>query len=197
MTSRTWMCVISAIAAGLAMTSVPAARADTTRGCKGDLRILDRPPNPGQKSWDLIATFEGRGSCKNRFHADDCRKRAADAIIRCAREMWATRNDEVLPPSCFQTAGQSAFVRTKMEGIVPGFPAHSALARARFAACCKFNPSAAEVPAHLWVVVTGDTGCISKTSSQEFDRQGGSWHAVQENAPFNCARARELGVCGR
>jgi hypothetical protein len=172
------------------LAAVPPAGAETARGCLGELRIFDRARDDIQKQWELLATFEGRGTCKNKLHANDCRKRAADGIIRCAREMWDTRNGGTLPASCTQERGNS-FARTKLEGINPAlFRPQSVLDRARFAACCKFNRVASQVPTNLWVVVIGDTGCISKKSSLKFDEQGGSWHTVDKSATLQCAAVR-------
>lgn len=106
---------IVAIASVVAAANVPVAQAETARGCRGELQIMDRPLGTAHAQFDLIATFEGRGTCKNRTQADKCRKRAADAIIRCAREMWSTRNSERLPPSCVQTRGNS-IARTRAGG---------------------------------------------------------------------------------
>ena len=171
-----------------------AAQADTARGCRGQLLIFDSAPHSGSPPKELLASFEGRGTCRNKFHADDCRKRAADGIIRCAREMWATRNSGHLPPSCTEERGNS-FARVELEGIHHTFRPGNVLDRARYAACCKFNASAAQVPATLRVAVTGDTGCVSKHSSRDFNQEAVSSHAVDDGATFQCAAYRAGGGC--
>lgn len=181
------------LATGLMTTNLREARADISRGCAGQMWIFDRARDSSDVQKELLASIEGRGSC-NRTEKRKCRKRAADAIIRCAREMWETRNTGVMPVSCVQRRGQSNFARATLEGIFPFLPLGHVLDRGRRAVCCKFNRVASPVPAQLWVVVIGETGCVSKTKAGQFQEQGGSWHSVDENASFNCA-AHRARVC--
>ena len=159
--------------------------------------MIFAPHRQSNAKSELLASLEGRGTCKNRFQADTCRKRAADGIIRCARDLWAIRNTHTLPPTCTEERGDS-FARIQVEGIFVNLHPNSVLDRARFAACCKFNQRALQMPAELWVIVTGDRGCVSDTSSpSHFETRGDSPHAVDENAVFDCAKARANGICRR
>jgi len=189
--------VVFAIALAGVIAVAPTASAETARGCRGQLWIFVGDRQNAGEARELVASFEGRGTCKNRFHADDCRKRAADGIIRCARDMWATRNSGRLPPSCREERGDS-FARVQLEGIMPGvFRAESILDRTRYAACCKFNHRAPQVVTNLWVQVTGDIGCISKhrTGVEAIQQGSTSPHAVDEHAVFQCAAVRSSGWC--
>ena len=126
------------LATGLMTTNLREARADISRGCAGQMWIFDRARDSSDVQKELLASIEGRGSC-NCTEKRKCRKRAADAIIRCAREMWETRNTGVMPVSCVQRRGQSNFARATLEGIFPFLPLGHVLDRGRRAVCCKFN----------------------------------------------------------
>lgn len=140
----------------------------------------------------LIAQIEGRGTCKSSNHG--CRKRAADAIIECARDMWAARSSVGLPASCTNTRGNSIVTRVTLEGIFPGFQ-NTVLEHSRSFVCCSFNKSAAVVPATVFVDVLGKEGCISKDPSNNvFDiisNRDASRHSVAEDAKLQCMKVRQ------
>lgn len=188
------------LAATLACLWAGAAEAKS-KTCSGRLWVI--PPSSfvdeglpvgklNSRGIGLIAQFEGRGTCKSSNYG--CRKRAADAIIECARDMWAARSSVGLPASCTNARGDSIVTRATLEGIFPGFQ-NTTLDHSRSFVCCSFNKSAAVVPTTVFVDVLGKEGCISKNPSKNvFDiisNRDVSRHSVAEDAKFQCANVRQ------
>jgi len=194
---------IGALATTLACLWATEAGAKS-RTCEGQLWVFERlegntagggtlntDPQRISRGIGLIATFEGRGTCKR--DADGCRQRAADAIIECARDMWPARSSVGLPASCTNTSGNSIVTRVTLEGIFPGFQ-NTVLDHSRSFVCCSFNKSAAEVPAIVRIGIIGGTGCVSRDRAKnEVDILGKavSWHAIDEGAKFQCTKVRQ------
>lgn len=87
-------------AALLSLILAPPAQADITRGCSAQWVVRAGP------SERVVASFDSRGRCRNRIHANDCRRAARDAAMACFRDHWARRWDDriragtALPPNC-------------------------------------------------------------------------------------------------
>ena len=128
------------------------AVADISRGCKGTILI-----HTAGKSVP-VATVEGRGRCKNRFRANDCRRLARGAILNCARDHFAGRARNDLPPSCTITGGgRPTAVLTWIVGPPPRL--NSFQNRLVWNTCCRPSPHTTDSSFIVRVGVQGDTGC--------------------------------------
>ncbi len=180
-----------AVLLGSVVVAQPSA-AREWRGCKASIAILA----DGRRS--TLWEFEGRGSCRNRAHANDCRRAARDAIANCVRGAWRDRWDRKLPGEC-ATGNESASDRPFVKGI-----ANTGFGRGRgsrgdqdfkwaveHAACCKLNPNAGNIRVIVGADTQGDSGCRSPSKIQEdaFDL------TLERNYQVDCRRVREQGFC--
>ncbi|MDX1402129.1 MAG: hypothetical protein R3245_09425, partial [Kiloniellales bacterium] len=78
----------------LFLASAPSALADISRGCSGEVRVTTGGLG------EALATIEGRGSCKNKAQANDCRAHARKEIDRCIAGLWRDRQKNALAPEC-------------------------------------------------------------------------------------------------
>ena len=132
------------------------ASADISRGCKAEVVV-----RVGIKSTP-VAEIEGRGTCKNRFHADDCRHRARDAITTCMQDIWYKRGVNALPASCTISTGSRPFaVWSWLTPSRPGVAENKLVDRIRWAACCRLYPTprAGILQVTTKVSIRGDDGC--------------------------------------
>lgn len=132
------------------------AAADISRGCKAEVVVHVDPKKT------VIAEIEGRGTCKNRFHADDCRHRARDAITTCMQDLWYRRGANALPASCTISTGPRPFAVFRwLTPSRPGVKENKLVDRIRWAACCRLypGPSAGRLLVHTKVSIRGDDGC--------------------------------------
>lgn len=167
---------LAAVVCGLTLFPNPAA-ADISRGCAGTVFIET------EGGGAPLATIDGRGFCKNRLHANECRERARKAIVACVRDLWANRNAARLPASCTVHGGGRPSARLTW---LPGTPARlsSFNNRLTWNACCKLRPNANGLAYSVRAGIVGDKGC-----SAGFPIEG-SITQVQ------CANLRANGFCG-
>lgn len=166
------------------------AGATEWRGCRAAIDVRDG----GDMS--TIWQFEGRGSCKNRAHANDCRRAARAAIEGCVREAWRTRWDRRLPPACLTATGTS---RAHVKGIAdtpfgrgPGAQGHQDFKWAvERAACCRMHPNRDSVTVSVTASSFGDKGCQRDKIPEVGDAD---WQIGEYAAACRAARAR--GICG-
>lgn len=165
------------------------ATAREWRGCAAQIR-LEIPKTI------VLWGFEGRGSCRSRVYANDCRRAARGAILACVRDSWAIRWERRLSGSCVSTEG-SGSNRPFVKGIFD-----TDFGRGRGAQgdqdfkwaiehklCCEVAPNARTVNARVGVHTYGDTGCW---------REGGrpdSMDVVEGNYVADCEAARAQGFC--
>jgi len=168
------------------------AAAREWRGCSASIEIVA----DGKRAtlWEL----EGRGSCRNRAHANDCRRAARDAIANCVRGAWRDRWERKLPGEC-APGSESGSTRPFVKGILDtdfgrgrGSQGEQDFKWAvEHAACCSLHPTAGPLQVAVGADTAGDTGCQSPASIQEgpFDLM------LQQNYQVDCRRVREQGVC--
>jgi hypothetical protein len=166
------------------------AGATEWRGCRGAITVQDGG------TYDTVWEFEGRGSCKNRANANDCRRAAKGAIEDCAREAWRTRWDRKLPHACRPISGSS---RAHVKGIAdtsfgrgPGAEGDQDFKWAvERAACCRMHPNRDRVTVTVGAASFGDKGCQSEKAVEV-----GKIDVVLEgNYAAECRAARARGVC--
>jgi hypothetical protein len=139
-----------ALAAFIAATN--GAHADIIRHCTGTIfaKVVSGVNANGQgfiiggSSFAPAVALKGRGGCPSSAFANDCRRRARDAIISCAVGIWAERWNRRVPPDKCESADNT---RPPHAGVTRwGFPDISSSVRATLtndvkrslehAACC-------------------------------------------------------------
>ena len=188
---RNLLTLLVLAAATLAATLWPQqAGATEWRGCRGAIDVR------GSGDVRTIWEFEGRGSCKNRAHANDCRRAARGAIEACAREAWRTRWDRRLPAACHPLSGTS---RAHVKGIADTFFGRGSGSQGRQdfkwaverAACCSMYRNRDSVKVSITASSYGDKGCQSDKTGEVGEAD---WQIDDYTADCRAVRAR--GVCG-
>jgi hypothetical protein len=163
------LCALNIILAG-------DASAEISRGCNASLFV-----DTGGGKLAVVATIEGRGSCKNRFHANTCRERARGAIVTCLRDLWATRNRDGLPTTCTIFGGGRPWARLSwQQGPPPRL--NSLTNRAMWFSCCSLRPGAASLAYTVRAGIGGDKGC-------------GSGFPMGSPTGLECSQLRNHGFC--
>ncbi len=182
---------LQALCALALLAGVP-AKADITRSCSAslDVYISDNQPNPGMN----LATIEGRGSCKNKFNADDCRQRARAEIDRCRADLWAGRHSNAIPASCNTLVEGSSRSGAKLQydGIYLIEQPQRLTARGASAVCCKLRPKADKLVITFEGRISGDQKCAAhKIGPDKYQEEYG-----YPKYNMHCAEWRKQGICG-
>lgn len=170
---------------GVALASVHPAAARIWRGCAVEITVVAEG-----KARD-IWSFEGRGSCKNKFHANDCRRAARGAIDYCIQDAWRARWDFRIPSSCYPTSGSS---RPYVKGLAntsfgrgPGAQGDQDFKWAvERAVCCHLHPNRNRVTAQVSWNVHGDKGCRESVEEAQY---------LEAEYVAQCRRFRDRGFC--
>jgi len=189
---RNLFTVLGVAAAALCVMLWPQpAGAVEWRGCRGEIVIQ------GDNDYRTIWQFEGRGSCKNRAHANDCRRAAKGAIEACVFDAWRARWERRLPNSCRPLSGSS---RAHVKNIADTFFGRGPGAQGaqdfkwavEQAACCRLSPNRDRVTVTIGVTSYGDKGCQSDKTEEvgQIDR------VIEGNYTADCRAARAKGICG-
>lgn len=182
---------LKSLAMCLAILAMP-AQADITRSCSASVGVyvLDNKPN----AYMGLATIQGRGSCNNKLHANECRERARREIDRCRADLWAGRHANSIPASCNSIVDGSsrAGARLAYDGIFIFAQSNRLTARGAFAACCQLRPKADKLTIAFEGRINGDQKCAA-------NRIGPDSYQEEYGFPkyeMNCAEWRAQGVCG-
>ena len=178
-------------AAALALSAVPAA-ADITRGCGAsvDVAVI----SPGPLSVENLGEIEGRGSCKNKANANDCRERARAALLKCRNDMWANRHANSIPSSCNSLVSGSGRSGAKLTyaGIAPISEPNRLMARAALSACCRLRPNKDKLSIQIAGRINGDKKCAAhKIGNDRYQEEYGF-----PRYEMSCKAWREKGICG-
>lgn len=176
----------------LIMVGSLSAQADITRGCTASLEVfvVDNKPNPAMG----LASIEGRGSCDNKLHANECRARARREIDRCRADLWAGRHANAIPASCRSVVEGSSRSGAKLEydGIFIIAQPQRLTARGAHAVCCKLRPNADKLVVQFSGRINGDEKCAStKIGKDSFQEEFG-----YPKYDMNCGEWRKQGICG-
>jgi hypothetical protein len=158
------------------------ATATETRSCSGTLA-----------AGTSIAKINGEGTCKNKAHANDCRANARNAIVACAKALYADRgSDAKLPAACLGGRGAKTAV-LQWNQVILGIRGDNIADRVRWNECCRTqNNSNADKSVEVKLTVVGDKGCGgTKTGSK-------TYRSSVDVGPifFNCQKQRQKGLCG-
>jgi hypothetical protein len=180
------------LAAMIIAASVGVAEATISRGCTG--KFFVKAPYSGTV---VIWTFEGRGTCRNSIHANDCRRAARSAIGYCVQEAWRARWQRTIPAACRETPGSSRPFVKGLAGTAFGRDrGHGSQGDQDFkweverAACCRLNPLADQVTVSVSASAFGDTGCAAVGA------EGSDW-VLEPAYVADCRLARQRGFCAR
>ncbi len=180
------------LAAVLSSVIAGDAAAREWRGCSAAIQII------ADGKLSTLWQFEGRGSCRNRAHANDCRRAARDAIANCVRTAWDERWNRKLPGQC-APGSESGSNRPFVKGIYD-----TDFGRGRgsegdqdfkwaieHAACCYLHPTGGRIQVKVGANTSGDTGCRSPASIQE-----GSFDLpLHSDYQVDCQSVRDKGYC--
>jgi len=165
--------------------SLADAAAREWRSCEANIVIL------GHSRSLAIWTFEGRGSCRNKRHLEDCRKAARGAIEFCMRDSWRLRWQRRLSGGCASsTSGNRAFVKGILGapfGRGPGAQGQQDFKWAiERAACCRLFRDRDRATVTVGVKSSGGKGC-GGPNVIDFSVEGA--YAI------DCKRFRERNRC--
>jgi len=146
-------CIVLTICVFLA--SAPAALADITRGCSGEVRVA------AGGIGEAMASIEGRGSCKNKAQANDCRTHARKEIDRCIAGLWRDRQKNALAPECRSLASGTSRAGAKLTWRHVSSMAEPGrlTARMAYSICCRLRPDASKLEVRVITYITGDKMC--------------------------------------
>lgn len=179
------------LAACLLALALP-AQADITRSCSAslDVYVLDKKPN----AYMNLATIEGRGSCSNKLHANECREQARREIDRCRGDLWAGRHANGIPASCDSLVEGSSRAGAKLQydGIFLIAQPKRLTARGARAVCCQLRPNADKLLVAFEGRINGDQKCAAnRIGPDSFQEEYGF-----PKYEMNCSEWRAQGICG-
>jgi hypothetical protein len=178
-----------AVIVGVALFPIARAHAEISRGCTATISV----GLVGQASTYLpIAEIEGRGTCKNSAHANDCRRRARAAIDDCRNALWNGRQGDTLPAACRTLSAGRQGARVIYREVLSIAHSSRFIVRIEHVACCTLAPHSDSISVNIGGAVAGDKECgsikIGKNKYQdEFN--------VQLDIPLDCSTLRPQ-VCG-
>lgn len=164
------------------------AFADVSRICRANISARAGGKNV------LIANIEGKGFCKNKFHADDCRTRARKSIEACLGALWPAHMSDQPPQECRAATGGRPSANLVYDGIylIP----HSSryLQRLAHAGCCLMQPTQDFVTVSVWAEKWGKNHCAGfKVSKDHYEDENVYVHGPVN---FDCKKRRAEGLCG-
>lgn len=183
-------------AAALVPAATPSANAAITRHCTGYIgpRLISGITKNGRRFTSSRTlggvALGGRGTCRGKAWANDCRRSARSALAACARELWRTRWSRRVPTNVCGSAGTSrpphgyitswgaqtsAHGKNKLPGDVKRAMEHTA--------CCVMVPDAREVNFAIYLAIHGDTGCSHNSTLEPIYKA-------------DCRALRAQGLCG-
>jgi hypothetical protein len=173
-------------AAAIAFVCAAPASAREWRGCAATFVVAS--PAGSRVIW----RFDGRGSCRSRAYANDCRRAAKGAIDACARDAWSVRWERRIPGTCRPQSGSN---RPFVQGLYnTAFGrGYGALGDQDFkweverAACCHLYPNANTATVGVGWNVSGDKGCVARLQEATY---------LEYAYVAECRRFRERGYCG-
>lgn len=183
-----------AVAASVALLLfVSPAWADTTRGCSAS--VFFGMTGDGPTRFEDLASIEGRGACKNKNHANDCRAQARAQIDKCLSDLWNGRDQNAIPGSCKSLLSSSGRSGARLEyiGVYRIAEPSRLTARAAFRACCQVKPNAAKLNILFQGFLSGDKKCASgKVGDGKYQEQ-----FFLPTYDMNCNAWRAQGICAR
>ena len=185
--SAAWLLLVP-----LLVCSLPVL-ADITRGCSASVGVyvMDKKADP----YTILGTIQARAGCKNKIHADDCRRLARQQIDRCIADLWTGRNQNARPASCNSlVAGSSrAGARLEYEGILVIKEPARFTARAAAVVCCHMRPNTDRVMVSFDGRINGDQKCASTRIGKDNYQDE---FAMPQKYDMKCTEWRAKGICG-
>lgn len=139
-----------------------------------------------------IATINGEGTCKNKAHANDCRKQAQDAILACAKALYAARTSGTKVPAACKGGGGAKSAVLHWDQVILGIRGNNLGDRVRWNTCCRGKPPNTN-QTKVFLSVAGDKGCGgTKTGKNTFQSDYNIGTIF-----FDCQKQRQNGLCGQ
>lgn len=180
-----WLSVAALVAA------VSVSHADIERSCSASVFVT--APNGAQTKNFLLGDILGRGSCKNKAHANDCRERAREQVDKCIAAMWRDRHVNAIAPECKSLVSNSSRsgARLSWDGIMVISQPNRLTARMARGMCCKALPNAGKISVQLGGNITGDKKCgASKIGKDLYQSEFGL-----PRYDMDCGAWRAQGIC--
>jgi hypothetical protein len=165
------------LAAGMIMASAPPLYAEIMRGCSASLYVK------ASGAVMTLASIEGRGVCKNKVQANDCRVSAHKKIEICLKSLWRVRQKNEMPFECSSIGGSREGAKLTWDGIYPIAEPNRLSARMAYAACCKLKPNSTQLQLITASKYSGDSGC-GAPGTFEYPKYD-----------MNCEAWRSQGLC--
>ena len=169
------------------------ALADITRGCSASVGVyvMDKKADP----YTILGTIQARAGCKNKIHADDCRRLARGQIDRCIADLWTGRNENRIPDSCNSLVSGSSRAGAKLEydGILIIKEQQRFTARAAATVCCHMRPNTDRVMVSFDGRINGDQKCASTRIGKDSYQDE---FAMPQKYDMKCTEWRARGICG-
>ena len=164
--------------------------ASTFEGIRQDGQLLYLPqPKP-----QAMMRLTGRGYCRNKLKANDCRKKAKSAIIGCVEAIWAKRWYKAVPTdkcTTFDLGGRPPFAKLESWGPSTEIPARHRKKMTgdikrviEYTACCVQHPTARSLKTRVFLLTSGEGACYE---TRQITGAYGS----------DCAALRRQGLCGK
>jgi hypothetical protein len=169
--------------------AVMPALADTTRTCRAMIEAFT-----GNKL-QLIASIEGVGHCRNKYHANDCRIQARKAIESCLAAMWPAHMADAPPLACRSFAGGGRpYAALTYEGILLIPNSGRYLNRLAHTACCRLAPNKDFVTLSVNASKWGKNHCAGTRIGKDHYQDDNVF--VHNPVNFDCKKRRAEGICG-
>ncbi|WP_428410499.1 hypothetical protein [Hyphococcus sp.] len=162
---------------------------------KGDhVKWGNGSPPPGE----LVAAIEGRGFCRGKSQADECRKDAKNAVVACGRWIWEHRWSATMAERIGGCV--TAFSGSRAQGKIddwarsdqPDVNLYGDIKRTvEYNSCCVQRPHAQDV----WSTVSLR---VSSTNSEVWNPQASCAYSTDfsEDYHSDCTALRAEGLCG-
>lgn len=169
--------------------TVTQAAADVTRTCSAQITA-----RVGGKA-EVIASINGVGHCRNKYHADECRTLARKANERCMAALWPAHMANQPPIECRSfSGGGRPYAELTYQGIYMIANAQRYLNRLAHSACCRLAPNKDFVTLSVSGQKWGKNHCAGQRVGKDHYQDDDV--SVHGPVNFDCRKRRQEGICG-
>jgi hypothetical protein len=187
-----------------ALWGVSPAWADVSRTCEASLWVHEgsKPFNgsSGGNNAVQFGNIVGKAYCRNKRHANDCRRDAKSAIISCTgdlkKELWPDKAERGPPLSCRKYSGGRPSAHLVYDGIYPHPDSQQFLHRVVHTACCRLRPQAGKIYVDIIARHWGKDKCAKhKIPKVQDDDRYSEDRTIHKSLELYCPGWRAKGVC--
>ncbi|WP_375202247.1 hypothetical protein [Hyphococcus sp.] len=185
------------------------ASADIHRGCSGAIYSASvawvnkkgehiKSGNASAAPAEMVVDLEGRGFCKRKAQAHECRKDAKNAIVACGRWIWEHRWSSTMAEriggcvTAFSGSRAQAKVNDWARSDQPDVNLYGDIKRTiEYNSCCVQRPHAQDV----WSIVRLRS---TSTNPATWSPQASCSHTMDFSTDYHsdCTKLRAEGLCG-